>query len=477
MTLTTAPGGKLVIEARYASMTDLIGPDGILMTQQKRQLDIVAPASRFRVRNGMVEIDGIDADLGPDGLDPRAGVFRPLRAWDRGVANRFGVPHDWLVKLRQGAESKTAGKFPPRLDIYDETVNRLLAGGTGADGTEYPADGRKFMLRTFRGDPGQPGVIRALLTGRYNPIEHLDILAMAAQTIHEAADRQIREALGMAEDAPVTDADRGMFASMHPDGKIPGPAGGTDIRNINLTEDSMHLRVIMPGITTEAPGVVENYRDPFRSRGGARRAGGWQAPDWHDSARGKTPGTVVAVFVDFLNNTVGQGSVRIVPGFYEVICGNGMVQPKYAVSAAHLGADLPEGVVEWSEETKAASMRTLMLKARDALRRFLTADFLETMIADYQGRAAVEVADPEETIQVVARQCRFTEDQVSDIRKMFMLGGQLTAGGIAQAVTAAAQVQASPDAAITLDYAAMDAMDAAAAHAEAKAKEEAAAAK
>ena len=71
--------------------------------------------------------------------------------------------------------------------------------------------------------------------------------------------------------------------------------------------------------------------------------------------------------------------------------------------------------------------------------------------------------DVRATVKYLGTQLRFSEDQQTTILGHFLGGGQRTAGGILQAVTSAAQVQADADAAYEMERVGLRAMTLAAA--------------
>jgi len=73
------------------------------------------------------------------------------------------------------------------------------------------------------------------------------------------------------------------------------------------------------------------------------------------------------------------------------------------------------------------------------------------------------VADPTAVIATVGKKLGFTSEQQKEILSHFILGGQMTAGGIMQAVTSAAQLQDSGDGQWDMESAALPAMAMAAA--------------
>lgn len=431
MTHTAPTAGQLVLEARYPTPKELLQ---ILTDQRDRQRDLVVPAGQLSARGGRLVIAGEDG-----------GEFTPLRAFDEGVSEKLKIHRRWLSWMSAN-----------RTDLYDATVTGLLQGGVSDDGTIYPPDKRRFLVRTFTPDtPGGTGLARAFLSDRYNTaIDHLDIFAAVMNAINAKADAQIRDALGLPEDHELTKGDRQMYYDLNPDGG--GIAAGYEVRALNLTEDDMHIRILFPGIAVSAPDLTENYRNPFGPRG-LRRAAGWVKP-----TRKPKQGDTCWVGIDFKHNAVGEGSYWLTPLVGLCICDNGVVIPKEAIRTVHIGGQLPEGEIIWSAETKAKAFALALSKTNDALSTFLTEGWLEGKVAELAGRGKTEITNPVKTMEVVAKACQFTETQAEGILNAFIAGAQPTAFGFANAVTAYSQTVASPGEAMELDYVAITAMETAA---------------
>ena len=208
--------------------------------------------------------------------------------------------------------------------------------------------------------------------------------------------------------------------------------------------------------------LTKGYRSPFRE-GGARRTIEYQ--DFTGMPEHPNAGDVVWAGLRLRNNEIGQGSLQIAPEIHIVICGNGQVCPEEAVRAVHLGGKLEVGQINWSDGTRTKAMELAISKCRDAVGTFLDPEYFEGLIARVEKRAATPVTDPAAAIKFVSSKCGFSQDQQNDILRHFTLGGQLTSGGVANAVTSAAQEYDDPDKAAELEYNAMAAMDAAAAFA------------
>ena len=50
-------------------------------------------------------------------------------------------------------------------------------------------DARNFLVRCFRGDPGQPGVARALLSDSYKVMDNFDLLLAVLDGVTQAGVR------------------------------------------------------------------------------------------------------------------------------------------------------------------------------------------------------------------------------------------------------------------------------------------------
>ncbi|MFH8698768.1 DUF932 domain-containing protein [Streptomyces chartreusis] len=263
---------------------------------------------------------------------------------------------------------------------------------------------RRFLLRAFK---GEPGVLRAWLSDGYKIIDHLDMLTAVLAGIREAG-----------HDVKITGAD--------------------------LTERRMIVRVESEHVAALAPELLRGYRSPFTGQTGD------ELP------------IVSAGFV-LTNSEVGSGKYAITPRIVARVCGNGVTITKDAFGKVHLGARMSEGVVEFSQDTQGKNLTLITAQTRDAVATFMNRDYVERKLADIQREAGREVTSPAETVELVAKQLRFSDSVRESVFAHFIKGGQTTAGGIMQAVTATAQTLEDGDAAYELETQALSAMSIAAA--------------
>ncbi|MET7889317.1 DUF932 domain-containing protein [Streptomyces avermitilis] len=287
--------------------------------------------------------------------------------------------------------------------LLDENVNAWLR--------QEPD--RRFMLRALRGDsaPGTApaeGVARALMSDSYKVMDNLDILLAALD---------------------------GVQKSGHP----------TNVTGCDLTDRRMYVRVESEAVAVMAPELLSGYRSPFDGRSG-------------DELPIVSAGFVIT------NSEVGSGAWSVTPRVVMRVCTNGLTMPMDVMRAVHIGAKHDEGVVSWSEETERKELAVITSKTADAVRTFLSREYVEAKLREIQAAAGKPVAEPTKTIEHVTKTLKISNETKETILAHFIRGGQITAGGVMQAVTSTAQTLADADQAAALEALALPALTAAAAH-------------
>lgn len=415
-----------------ARNTDLQSLADLLQTQEGAKADAIVPATALRMNDdGKVEITGTkplkvsDEVLDDNGVTPAQfldmnGVYNLGEAGLRHFAERFGIDTRYARKLAE-----------KRPDILAANVNRWVHGfsSDGFDSVVDP-DGRSFTARTFRTPEGN--LFRGLLSDKYSIIDNLDVLNSVLLGIRAA---------GFSKD-------------------------DLQISGCDLTENRMRVRVLVPAAQVAAPKLFEGYRNPFRGRdvrvGGH---GGWTIEQAREAAaregQGYAPGTEPVMFAgfEFGNGELGDGATYVVPRAEALICRNGLVLPLDVSRKTHVGERLEEGVINWSAETRKRQLDLITSKVSDAVKRFASVDFWETKVGELEAKASKPVEDGQKVIQAVSKSLRFSEAEQASILDMFITGGQLTSGGVLNAVTAAAQTVADPDRAAEIERQAVKVLD------------------
>ena len=227
------------------------------------------------------------------------------------------------------------------------------------------------------------GVLRALLSDSYRPIEDLDVLLATLAGIR-ASGRSV------------------------------------EIRSCDLTENRMYVTVACPEVAAMAPALLGNYRSPYSGNRDADNP------------------LVFAGFV-FQNSETGSGRYRLTPRIEVQICTNGVTITRDAVSEVHLGGKLDAGPVRWSADTTRRATELITAKTRDAVGGFLDQGYLERQLAEITAQAGAPVTDATGTIEQVSAELHYTKAQADAILEDFLAGGDRSAGGVLHAVTSAAQ--------------------------------------
>jgi len=216
-----------------------------------------------------------------------------------------------------------------------------------------------------------------------------------------------------------------------------------EIDGCDLTPRRMYVRVVSPAVRALAPGLLAGYRSPFTGQSGADNP---------------------MVFAGWVlsNSETGCGAFTITPRLVVQVCANGMTITKDALRAVHLGGRLDDGVIRWSGDTQQRNLELITAKARDAVTTFLDTRYVERKISEMSEASGQPIADPQETIEIISQRLRFTDDQQKTILNHFIRGGDLTAGGVMNAVTSAAQTLADADAAHEMEAQAVPALELAA---------------
>lgn len=397
--------------ARNATLEDLVT---ILQSQQGRKHDVVVPAGKIRARGGQIVIKGAEKEVTIDGVTDVDGSYTPTRHFDMQLGQKLGITPSYLQRCRTDA-----------VDLYDANVNGWLAGrskrnANGDVDVIREADQRTFLARCFS-DGSEFGVARALLSDRYNIVDNLDSLFACLEAIREA-------------DIEVA------------------------VRNCNLSETHMYVDLHAPAVAALAPTLLRGYRSPFTDPEiDAQRGGVSEVERWRGIAaaegQGYEPEAEPIVFSGFRisNSELGGGAFSITPKILVKVCKNGLVIPGLAVRNVHLGRQQEAGVIKWSDETRKRELEVIKSKTKDAVRTFLSKEFLEAEINKIEEKAGKRVDKPVEMIRLLGRQLNFSQSEQDSILSHFVLGGQGTSGGLVNAVTSYSQTVTDVDRADELD--------------------------
>jgi hypothetical protein len=412
---------------RNANLQDL---HELLKEEHARKVDVVVPATALRAKNGSIVVQGAEMELTPDGFYPTDGTYLPTDVFDESIAGKLEIGSSYLKKCRAQAT-----------DLYDTNINGWLHGRQIRRAAQAEpeviraADARSFLFRGFkahtRDDEDRthlPAVARALLSDQYAPMDNLDVLTAALGGIREA----------------------GVDARVH---------------SCDLSDRKMYVRVVVPELTAMAPELLKGYRNPFADQAVEdARNHGWTLQSGLEAAEREGQGyggaePIVFAGLDFRNSEVGGAAFSISPVIIVKVCKNGLVISEETIRKVHVGSRMDAGLIDWSDDTKRKHVDLVMAQTRDAVAKFLSMGFVEKAVQRIEEKAGAPVREPEKAIKRLSKDLRFSEAETNGILDHFIRGGQLTAGGVANAITSYSQTVGSADRAHDLDDAALRALD------------------
>lgn len=151
------------------------------------------------------------------------------------------------------------------------------------------------------------------------------------------------------------------------------------------------------------------------------------------------------------NSEIGYGSVSIASTLWRLICLNGLTTAdnfkKY-----HVGRRIEDNDDLWRDDTKKADDRAVLLKVRDMVRAAVDETRFGQHLAKLQGLTQTRVTgNPAEAVEVLAKKVGATETEKGGILRALIEGGDLTAWGLVNAVTAQAHDAVSFDRAVEIE--------------------------
>lgn len=175
-----------------------------------------------------------------------------------------------------------------------------------------------------------------------------------------------------------------------------------------LTETKMYLKAILPSLSTEIVGSRQK-------------------------------GDVVQAGIVISNSEVGNGSVKIEPMIYRLVCTNGMIAPDSSLRKYHIGkgADV-DGVRELlTDETRQADDKAFWLKVRDIVRGAFNRDVFLGLVSKIESAAQNQIRSSNlmEVVEVTANKFAMPEAHKHSILTHLIHGGDLSQWGLVNAVT------------------------------------------
>lgn len=150
-------------------------------------------------------------------------------------------------------------------------------------------------------------------------------------------------------------------------------------------------------------------------------------------------GDTVQAGVTISNSEIGFGAVSVRPMIYRLACLNGLALPDSKFTARHVGRQIQEGEdlnSIFSDETRAADDRAVLLKVRDVVRAAVDEATFRKRIEQLAEFAGAKVTgDPSKSIEILSKKIGATEAEQGGILRSLIEGGDLSAWGLINAVT------------------------------------------
>lgn len=153
------------------------------------------------------------------------------------------------------------------------------------------------------------------------------------------------------------------------------------------------------------------------------------------------------------NSEVGLGAVSVAGLIWRLWCLNG-AKTQDAFRKNHVGRQAAEGELDWADDTRAADDRAVLLKVRDMVKAVTDEARFKAQLAKLQELAAPKIeGDPAEAVEVLAQKVGANDVERGGILRALIEGGDLSAWGLINAVTAQSHTTKSYDRAVELEAA------------------------
>lgn len=155
------------------------------------------------------------------------------------------------------------------------------------------------------------------------------------------------------------------------------------------------------------------------------------------------------------NSEVGAGAARVQAMVWRLRCKNGLITADSAFRAYHVGRQVEDSAELWKDDTRAADDRAVLLKLRDMIDAALS-DLRFTETVDKM-RGLTELTtrkgNPVKAVEVLAQRVGMSDEEEAGLLRSLMEGGDLSAWGMLNAVTAQAHTAVDYDRSVQLEQA------------------------
>jgi hypothetical protein len=345
-----------------------------LLDEKQRKHDMVVPGSSIHMKD-----DGtftvLDAPIGEPGSNVR-GLLEGTGV-DLSDDSRADLPFEGMRTAHRQVADRLSIPWRYYKRMWNEPTGPLLARNVNE---WLDRRGGNYLVRTFRPhNPAERGIFRALMSDRYMLMDNVELFFTTLKTIRDA---------------------------------------GYEVKNsgCSLTERKMYVKFSAPSVQIDAPELLRGYRNPGTGEGGV---------------------TITAGFI-ISNSETGQGSFTVKPRPVVNCCTNALTWKADELRRVHLGSQLDQGAIDWSQQTRERTMSLIQSKVKDAVSTFITEDYLNDLVDRMLERDRT-LEHPANAVRNCADDLGMNESEQDDLLNYFTASGQATVNGLAQSVTFHAQ--------------------------------------
>lgn len=153
------------------------------------------------------------------------------------------------------------------------------------------------------------------------------------------------------------------------------------------------------------------------------------------------------------NSEVGCGSCSVSGLVWRLACLNGM-KTQEAFRRNHVGRKIEDNDMLWADDTRAADDKAILLKVRDMVRAVVDETRFRQNINTMAGLSRIVISgNPELAVEVLAQKVGVSEEERGGILRELIKGGDLSAWGMLNAVTAQSHTAKNYDRAVEFEAA------------------------
>lgn len=150
-------------------------------------------------------------------------------------------------------------------------------------------------------------------------------------------------------------------------------------------------------------------------------------------------GDIVEAGVIISNSEIGMGSVSVAPLAWRLVCLNGMKMPEGNFKAYHVGRRIDDDADLWKDDTRKADDRAVLLKVRDMVAAALDKARFSAALDKMRATTEAKITgNPAMAVEELAKTIGASEAETGGILRALIEGGDLSAWGVINAVTAQA---------------------------------------